>query len=101
MGDDIGDQLRRLSGQSRGGNRAGEAPTRDAIPESVSEAVPEAVSSTGGGTAWPIEEQAYAGATFYMMVSSDGLTAFEYGDVTTYLDNNGDQAPVINLDPSA
>lgn len=86
---DIADTLKRLVAPDRGPGRLPDAPSRSALSVAISEAVPEAAQGGGGGVVSPLVEQAYAGATYYSITSSDGLFVFEYGDQTEYLDADG------------
>lgn len=95
--------LEQLTGGARGPGRLQEPATRGAIPQDVVEGVPEAAATSGGGITSPLVEQAYAGAVFYSLTSSDGLIVFEFGDETEYIDNdgNGNTITVKHRDPAA
>ena len=70
----------------------------------MSEAVPAgAEPGSGGGVTSPLIEQAYAGSTYYSLVSSDGLFVFEFPDQTEYIDDDGAGDSIVfeHLDPSA
>jgi len=98
----LSDQLKRFINTSRGRGRLDPAPERDAIGIATSEGLPTAneTSTGGGGIASPLTEQAYTGATFYNLTSSDGFFVLEYPATTEYLDANSDTVEVVHLDPS-
>lgn len=79
----------RLTTKERGKGRLEPAPSRAAILESIARATPTSADPLGAGVTSPLAEQAYAGSTYYEMLSSDGLFTFEYPDETQYIDNDG------------
>jgi hypothetical protein len=83
------DTIQRLTRQPRGTGRLDTPAVREALPEAISEAVPPGTDTSPGGLVSPLVEQAYAGSTYYSLVSSDGLFVYEYGDQTEYVDDDG------------
>lgn len=103
-GVNITEAIERLSGKKRGKSRLPAATERDAIGVAKSETVPSGVEpGFGGGITSPLVEQAYAGSTYYSLVSSDGLFTFEFPDTTTYTDDDGagDAYVFEHIDPEA
>lgn len=96
--DNLPAQLAALINPARGTGRLEEAATRGAIGVSVTEAQPATPSGTGALVS-PLTEQAYAGATWYSLVSSDGLFVFEYPDETEYRDAVNTSIVVQHLAP--
>jgi uncharacterized protein YidB (DUF937 family) len=90
QGADLKELLERLVNPERGKGRLGAAAARSALGPSVATAYPTAAQPGAvGGLVSPVVEQAYAGSTFYSWVSSDGLTVLEFGDTTTWIDDDG------------
>ena len=103
-GVDLGEAIERLLPRKRGKGLLPDPPERDGIGVAVSEAVPAgAEPGSGGGVTSPLIEQAYAGSTYYSLVSSDGLFVFEFPDQTEYIDDDGAGDSIVfeHLDPSA
>lgn len=98
-GTNLAETLQRLQSKpKRGKGRLPPAAPRDGLPESVAESVPTGASpgdTSGSGIVSPLAEQAYAGATFYSLTSSDGLFVFEYPASTEYVDDDGFGASII------
>ena len=93
----------RANRKKRGKGRAGVAANRNKINKSVGVARPSG-ASVGGGLTSPLVEQYYDGAEgYFQLTSSDGLFVFEYGQITEYIDNdgNGNLITIKNLDPDA
>ena len=101
-GQSIQEQLKRLIDTSRGKGRLGTAAERDAIGESRSEAVNSGSEPGAGGITSPLVEQEYTGSTFYSWTSSDGLFVLEFGDTSTWIDDDGAGATYVfkNDDPA-
>lgn len=99
---DLTDSLKRLINPRRGRGLLAPAASRDAIAVSRSIAY-NSEPESGSGVTSPLVEQAYTGSTFYSLTSSDGFFVFEFGDETTYIDNDGTGAEIVikNLDPDA
>lgn len=102
-GANLADAIERLVPVKRGKGRLKSAPERDAIGESVAEAVPAGADPNSSGITSPLVEQAYTGATYYNLTSSDGLFVFEFGHETDYVDNDGagDTFTIKHIDPDA
>jgi hypothetical protein len=98
----IAEQLKRLTETSRGTGRLDPAPTRDALPVAVSQAFNSGAEPGTGGITSPLVEQEYAGETFYSWTSSDGLFVLEFGDTSTWIDDDGAGATYVfkHDDPS-
>lgn len=96
----IPEMIRRLADPPRGKGRAGEAPAREALPAAKSEAVPDGTSAAlGGGVSWPLTEQAYNGAGYYSITSSDGCFVLEFEAESEYLDDDGSLGKIIHRAP--
>lgn len=105
-GVNLQEAIERLIARKRGKGLLPDAPPRDGIGVSKSEAVPVGTApgaTAGVGVISPLIEQAYAGSTYYSLVSSDGLFVFEFPDQTEYIDDDGDGDSFVfeHLDPEA
>lgn len=105
---DLARVIRKLTGTQRrriSGRLLDASPQRDAIGKERASAPREATGtaevSGSEGIASPLTEQAYEGATYYSLVSSDGLFIYEFPDETTYLDADLREVVVRHLDPEA
>lgn len=98
--DTLVDRLIRIK---RGKGRLQEAPTREKLEAARSEASPSAAadSTNPANLVGPLDEQVYAGGTYYYETSSDGLFVIEFAAYTDYLDANDVTLRFNHRDPNA
>ena len=90
QGADLREAIERLANPKRGKGRLGPAADREALGPSTATAFPTSDDPIAtGGLVSPVVEQEYAGTTFYSWVSADGLFILEFGDQTTWIDDDG------------
>ena len=100
--DNYSDFLRRFVQTSRGRGQLDPAPSREAIGIAISEGLPTSnqTTPTGGGVAWPLDEQSRVTQTVRICCDTDPtlFIDFEVATQVTFQDQDGTER-VMNLTP--